>query len=98
MSTSAASSILTPCVEALTSSTAETPFHENDPPVNPAELLKHSFRFRRALMLAAMLFEALDAGAPLRRTLMMRCLKSAVEEPRETWRVLVSAVKSHVRS
>ncbi len=46
---------------------------------------------RRPLMLAAMLFEALDAGAPPRRTLMMRCLKSAVEEPRETWRALAKA-------
>jgi len=43
---------------------------------------------RRVRMLRAMLYEAIGHGVLPRRPLLMRCLRAAVEEPRDAWRAL----------
>lgn len=51
---------------------------------------------RRTRMLSAMLAEAMGSDLLPRRTLIMRCLLAAVEEPKDTWRALERFARKQV--
>lgn len=53
---------------------------------------------KRERMLSAMLAEAVGYGVLPRRSLLMRCLKSAVEDPRDAWRILDRLAARHSKT